>query len=56
MDIEGQELNKRIAQHNAEIARLTQDAATLETKHTDAVQDYATKKEALKKVIADNPA
>lgn len=55
MDIEGQELNKRIAQHNAEIARLTQDAATLETKHTDAVQDYATKKEALKKVIADNP-
>lgn len=55
MDIEGQELNKRIAQHDAEIARLTQDAATLETKHTDAVQDYATKKEALKKVIADNP-
>lgn len=55
MDIEGQELNKRIAQHNAEIARLTQDAATLETKHTDAVKDYATKKEALKKVIADNP-
>lgn len=55
MDIEGQELNKRIAQHNAEIARLTQNAATLETKHTDAVQDYATKKEALKKVIADNP-
>lgn len=55
MDIEGQELNKRIAQHNAEIARLTQHAATLETKHTDAVQDYATKKEALKKVIADNP-
>lgn len=55
MDIEGQELNKRIAQHNAEIARLTQDAATLETKHTDAVQDYAKKKEALKKVIADNP-
>lgn len=55
MDIEGQELNKRIAQHDAEIARLTQDAATLETKHTEAVQDYATKKEALKKVIADNP-
>lgn len=55
MDTEGQELNKRIAQHDAEIARLTQDAATLETKHTDAVQDYATKKEALKKVIADNP-
>lgn len=55
MDIEGQELNKRIAQHDAEIARLTQDAATLETKHTDAVQDYTTKKEALKKVIADNP-
>lgn len=55
MDIEGQELNKRIAQHDAEIARLTQDAATLETKHTDAVQNYATKKEALKKVIADNP-
>lgn len=55
MDIEGQELNKRIAQHDAEIARLIQDAATLETKHTDAVQDYATKKEALKKVIADNP-
>lgn len=55
MDIEGQELNKRIAQHNAEIARLTQDAATLETKHTDAVQDYATKKEALKEVIVDNP-
>ena len=55
MDTEGQELNKRIAQHDAEIARLTQDAATLETKHTDAVQVYATKKEALKKVIADNP-
>jgi len=55
MDIEGQELNKRIAQHDAEIARLTQDAATFETKHTEAVQDYATKKEALKKVIADNP-
>lgn len=55
MDIEGQELNKRIAQYDAEIDRLTQDAATLETKHTDAVQDYATKKEALKKVIADNP-
>lgn len=55
MDIEGQELNKRIAQHDAEIARLTQDAATLETKHTDAVQVYASKKEALKKVIADNP-
>lgn len=55
MDIEGQELNKRIAQHDAEIARLTQDAATLDAKHAKSVQDYATKKEALKKVIADNP-
>lgn len=55
MDIEGQELNKRIAQHDAEIARLTQDATTLDTKHAQAVQDYATRKEALKKVIADNP-
>ena len=55
MDVEGQELNKRIAQHDAEIARLTQDAATLDTKHAQAVQDYAAKKEALKKVIADNP-
>ena len=55
MDVEGQELNKRIAQHDAEIARLTQDAATLDTKHAQAVQDYATRKEALKKVIADNP-
>lgn len=55
MDIEGQELNKRIAQHDAEIARLTQDAATLDAKHAKSVQDYATKKEALNKVIADNP-
>lgn len=55
MDVEGQELNKRIAQHDAEIVRLTQDAATLDAKHAQAVQDYATKKEALKKVIADNP-
>ena len=55
MDIEGQELNKRIAQHNAEIARLTQDATTLDTKHAQTVQDYAAKNEALKKVIADNP-
>lgn len=55
MDIEGQELNKRIAQHDAEIARLTQDATTLDAKHAKSVQDYATKKEALKKVIADNP-
>lgn len=55
MDIEGQELNKRIAQHDAEIARLSQDAATLDAKHAKSVQDYATKKEALKKVIADNP-
>lgn len=55
MDAEGQELNKRIAQHDAEIARLTQDATTLDTKHAQAVQDYAAKKEALKKVIADNP-
>nr|DAJ73621.1 MAG TPA: chromosome partition protein [Caudoviricetes sp.] len=55
MDIEGQELNKRIAQHDAEIARLMQDAATLDAKHAKSVQDYATKKEALKKVIADNP-
>ena len=55
MDIEGQELNKRISQHDAEIARLTQDAATLDAKHAKSVQDYATKKEALKKVIADNP-
>lgn len=55
MDIEGQELNKRIAQHDAEVARLTQDATTLDAKHAKSVQDYATKKEALKKVIADNP-
>lgn len=55
MDAEGQELNKRIAQHDAEIARLTQQAAALETKHTAAVQDYATRKETLKKVISDNP-
>lgn len=55
MDAEGQELNKRIAQHDAEIVRLTQEATTLDTKHAQAVQDYATKKEALKKVIADNP-
>lgn len=55
MDVEGQELNKRITQHDAEIARLTQDATTLDTKHAQAVQDYADKKEALKKVIADNP-
>lgn len=55
MDVEGQELNKRIAQHDAEIARLTQDATTLDTKHAQALQDYAAKKEALKKVIADSP-
>lgn len=55
MDAEGQELNKRIAQHDAEIVRLTQQTAALDTKHTAAVQDYATRKETLKKVIADNP-
>lgn len=55
MDAEGQELNKRIAQHDAEIARLNGEAAKLDAKHTQTAQDYATKKEALRKVIADNP-
>lgn len=55
MDAEGQEINKRIAQHDAEIARLTAEAANLDAKHTKSLQDYAAKKEALRKVIADNP-
>lgn len=55
MDAEGQELTARIAKHDAEIARLTQEAATLDTKHAQAAQEYTAKKEALKKVIAENP-
>lgn len=55
MDAEGQELNKQIAQHAAEIERLTKQAAELETKHAKAVQEYATKKDGLQKVIEDNP-
>ncbi len=55
MEAEGQELNKQIAQHAAEIERLTKQAAELETKHAKAVQEYATKKDGLQKVIEDNP-
>lgn len=55
MDAEGQELTKRVQQHDAEIARLTDEAAKLEAKHAQAVQESAAKKEALNKTIADNP-
>lgn len=55
MDTEGQELTKRIQQHEAEIARLTDESAKLEAKHAQAVQESAAKKEALNKTIADNP-
>lgn len=55
MDAEGQELNKQIERHAAEITRLNGELTTLEETHAKAVQDYATKKEGLKKTIADNP-
>lgn len=55
MDAEGQELNKRIAQHDAEITRLTEQLAALETKHAHALQDYESKAAGLKKTIAENP-
>lgn len=55
MDEEGQALNKTIAQQDAEITRLTQEAATLDSKHTVAVQEYATKKKGYQDIIAANP-
>lgn len=55
MDAEGQELNRQIECHAAEITRLNGELTTLEETHAKAVQDYATKKEGLKKTIADNP-
>lgn len=55
MDAEGQELNKQIERHDTEITRLNGELTALEGTHTKAVQDYAEKKEALKKTIADNP-
>lgn len=55
MDAEGQELNKQIERHAAEITRLNGELTTLEETHAKAVQDYTTKKEGLKMTIADNP-
>lgn len=55
MDEEGAQLNKTIQEQSAEITRLTNQAAELEAKHNNAVADYATRKETLSKVIAENP-
>lgn len=55
MDAEGRELNRQIERHAAEITRLNGELTTLEETHAKAVQDYAAKKEGLKKTISDNP-
>ena len=55
MDEEGAQLNKTIKEQDGEIARLTSEAAKLDTKHNKAVADFASRKANLEKVIADNP-
>lgn len=55
MDEEGAQLNKTIKEQDGEIARLTSEAAKLDTKHNEAVADFASRKANLEKVIADNP-
>ncbi len=55
MDEEGAQLNKTIKEQDGEIARLTSEAAKLDTKHNEAVAGFASRKANLEKVIADNP-
>lgn len=55
MDEEGAQLNKTIQEQDGEIARLNSEVAKLDTKHNEAVADFASRKANLEKVIADNP-
>lgn len=55
MDEEGAQLNKTIQEQDGEISRLNSEVAKLDTKHNEAVADFASRKANLEKVIADNP-